>query len=339
MTAANKVSIVLPFRNEARYLTECLRSIQNQSLSQFVLLGIDDGSEDTSADIFRAFSSQDQRFRLVSSSRMGLVAALNLGLSQATSQYIARMDGDDLMHPKRLQKQVDFLDHNPDISVLGCQVELMQPEQGSRGLTDYLHWLNQPYTPSQIAHEIYVESPMAHPSVMFRKQAVEAHGHYLDGDFPEDYELWLRWHTAGLQFARLPECLLKWRDRTDRTSRCDLRYSKPAFERIRSHYLARDQRLHQNRPILIWGAGQQARKRVRLIVDSGIEIKAWIDVDPKKIGRELWQKPIIPPQAIKQYPNCFILNYVNNQGARTEIEQYLAAIALQKGQDYLSVGM
>ncbi|HEU4557669.1 MAG TPA: glycosyltransferase, partial [Longimicrobium sp.] len=311
------VSIVLPFRNEAAYLPECLESIRVQTLASWELLAIDDGSDDGSAAIVHSFASEDGRVRLLQPGRVGLVAALNLGIAQARAPLVARMDADDLMHPDRLRAQHDYLQARPHVALAATQVELFPPGEVRGGYLEYIRWQNSVLQPEQVAREIYVESPFAHPSVMARTGVLRAAGGYTDGPFPEDYELWLRLHAAGHRMGKVPRVLLRWRERGGRTSRVDPRYTREAFDLLRADHVVRDPRVASGREIVVWGAGRRSRLRARLTMERGIRPAAWIDIDPRKIGHRVWGLPVHPPEWLAQRtPRPFILVYVNNHGAR-----------------------
>jgi len=336
--ASPAVSIVLPFRNEAEHVAECLESIRRQTLEDWELLAIDDGSEDGSPSIVRAFADRDSRIRSIQPGRVGLVGALNRGIEEARGPLIARMDADDVMHPDRLRAQAELLDAHPEIAIAGTQVELFPEERVRDGYREYVRWQNGCVTPEEIAANVYVESPFAHPSVMVRTDVLRRVGGYAEGPFPEDYELWLRMHAAGCRMARVPRLLLAWRERPERTSRVDPRYARDAFDRLRARFLARDPRLRAGREIVIWGAGRKTRLRARRLMDEGVRPIAWIDIDPDKIGRAVWDLPVHPPQWLDRAPRPFVLVYVATHGARELIAPQLAAMGYRQGDDWLAVG-
>lgn len=333
------VSIVLPFRNEAAFLPECLASIRAQTLGDWELIAIDDGSDDASAEIVARLAEADARVRLLRPGRVGLVAALNLGIAEARAPLVARMDADDVMLPERLQAQRDYLDAHPDVALCGTRVEPFPADEVRGGYLEYLRWQDGCVTPEQAAAGIYVESPFAHPSVMARTAVLRAAGGYTDGPFPEDYELWLRLHAAGQRMGKVPRVLLRWRERGGRTSRVDARYAREAFDALRADYLARDPRLHAGREIAVWGAGRRSRLRARLLMDRGIAPAAWLDIDPKKIGHRVWGLPVHPPEWLAaREPRPFVLVYVNNHGARDLIAARLGEMEYVAGKDWLGVG-
>jgi glycosyltransferase involved in cell wall biosynthesis len=332
------VSIVLPFRNAAAHLPDSLRSITRQTLDSYELLAIDDGSEDASAEIVRTHALRDPRLQLLQPGRIGLVGALNLGLAQARAALIARMDADDLMHPRRLELQTDFLNHNQSVALVASRVVKFPRRLVRGGFAEYLRWQNGLLSPVQIAANIYVEAPIVHPSVMFRRNAVYELGDYRDGPFPEDYELWLRMHAAGLQMAKIPRVLLAWQERADRASRVDPRYARDAFDQLRASYLKHEPRLQTGRDLVYWGAGRNTRRRARLLIVQGFAPAAWIDIDPRKIGAQVWGAPVHAPAWLDRQPRPFVLVYVNNHGARDLIDEQLQALGYRPGEDYLGVG-
>jgi cellulose synthase/poly-beta-1,6-N-acetylglucosamine synthase-like glycosyltransferase len=332
------ISILLPVRDAHATLVECLLSIRRQTFHNYELLVIDDHSRDGSAQLVSARAKRDPRIRLLRNPGHGLIDALNHGLRQARAPLVARMDADDKMHARRLELQYRHLVAHPGLALVACQARLFPEQHIDNGFREYMRWQNNCLTTTDIAEEIYIESPFAHPSVVFRRQAVLDLGGYRDGDFPEDYELWLRMFHAGHRMAKLPRVLLDWRDSPGRTSRTHPRYAREAFDRLRATYLARDPRLHHGRPLAFWGAGRKTRKRARLLQDQGFAPTAWIDIDPKKIGNRIHRIPVVGPGWLTRQQRPFVLSYVTNHGARDDIAAQLQARDYQRGRDYLMVG-
>ncbi len=265
------------------------------------------------------------------------MAALNRGLFDARAPFIARMDADDRMQPERLAAQAEGLTADPALGLLATQVRLFPEEHIQAGFREYIRWQNACCDPATISDEIYIESPFAHPSVMFRRTVVQAAGGYRTGIFPEDYDLWLRLAQCGVRMAKLPRVLLDWRDSEGRLSRTDPRCSRQAFDRLRAAYLARDPRL-QTRPLVFWGAGRKTRRRCNLLIEQGFTPIAWVDIDPRKIGNRLQGVPVVPPEWLARDARPFVLSYVTNHGAREDIASTLATMGYRRGMDFLMVG-
>ncbi|WJW75999.1 glycosyltransferase [Thiohalobacter sp. IOR34] len=332
------MSVLLPVRNAESTLDECLLSIRRQSLDDFELLVVDDACTDGSIDILRAHAASDHRIRILGNPRPGLVAALNLGLQAARAPLVARMDADDRMYPQRLQRQWQWLQARPELTVAGSQVRIFPEAELRAGLREYLRWQNACLSSEQIATDIYREAPLAHPSVMYRRRRILAIGGYRAGDFAEDYDLWLRLVQAGDRLGKVPEVLLDWRDGPQRLSRRDPRCRREAFDRLRARYLASDPRLKQ-RPLAIWGAGRKTRRRCRHLLEQGFRPQVWIDIDPRKIGNRVGGIPVCPPDWLANaQPRPLVLVYVANHGAREQIAAQLQDLGYRPGEDFLQIG-
>lgn len=325
----------MPVFNAQDTLAESLDSILKQSLQDFEIVVVDDFSTDDSVEILHTY--QDSRIRIIDNKSKGIVSALNIGLSKCRSNYIARMDADDVMHDTRLEKQYLALSENSDITLCATQAKKFPEENIQAGYVEYMRWQNACLTTQDINNQIYIESPFVHPSVMFRKDHIVAAGAYVDGEFPEDYELWLRLFRAGCILMKLEEVLLDWRESETRLSRTSSRYSESAFEILRADYLANDIRL-QNRNIVFWGAGRKTRKRVQFLIDNGIKPFAWIDIDKSKIGNQYHGAETFAPKWLQQQKiKPLVLNYVRNHGVREKCQIFLDNAGYVMGQDYLDV--
>ncbi|MFP6899795.1 MAG: glycosyltransferase [Opitutales bacterium] len=333
-----RISVVLPFRDAEDTLRESVDSILGQSEGDLELLAIDDGSSDSGPAIIQDLAISDSRIRFVATGGDGIVTALNLGLEKARAPCIARMDADDVSHPNRLLLQLDFLDDHPEIGLVSSRVEHWTSDGASRpGYAAYVNWTNQLLLSPDLARSRFVESPVAHPSVVFRKELVERLGGYRAGFFPEDYEMWLRWMEYGVLMEKLPEVLLRWRDHEERLSRRDERYSLDAFYQMKLGYLHRWLERHNPfHPVVkVWGAGRTTRGRVRFLEDEGTSIAGYYDLDPRKIGvpREgLTVRPIeeIPPPGLE-----FIVAMVGARGAREKVSSFLKARGYREGTDFM----
>jgi glycosyltransferase involved in cell wall biosynthesis len=329
------ISILMPVFNAENTLAECLDSIFRQTIQDFEIIAVDDFSTDKSLAVLQSYN--DSRIRTVENKEKGIVTALNLGLQHCRSDLVARMDADDVMYAERLKKQFDFLNKHADITLCATQARKFPEEIIKCGYVEYMRWQNACLTKQDIENQIYIESPFAHPSVMFRKNRIIEQGGYKNGDFPEDYELWLRLFHAGESMMKLDEVLLDWRESDDRLSRTSERYSETAFEKLRAEYLAKDVRLH-NREIVFWGAGRKTRRRMQYLIDQGIKPIAWVDIDNKKVGREYLGARTFLPEWLKQRnKKHFVLNCVRNHGAREYCRQFLDSAGYEMGRDYLDI--
>lgn len=327
----------MPVYNAEQTLSDAIESILRQTVTDFEYIIVDDGSHDRSPEIIDRYARRSSRIVPVRLDRSGIVEALNAGLKKAPGSYIARMDADDISHPERLELQAALLDKNPRTDVVSCLVHHLREGGYQQGYARYIRWINSLTTPREIRINRFIESPLAHPSVMFRRQTVEEYGAYRQGDFPEDYELWLRWLEQGARIQKIPQTLLQWRDRPDRLSRTDPRYSTDSFYRIKAGYLARW--LAVNNPhhpeILLWGAGKTSRQRAEYLTGYGIRITGYVDVDPKKIGNTIGGRNITSYKELPPAGKVFVVSYVGLRGANQQIREILTGRGYRAGREFL----
>lgn len=334
-----EVAVILPVFNAADTLDRCLESLCQQSFEDIRLVAVDDGSQDASPRKLTEWSRADDRIVLVRHDRnLGICAALNRGMGVAgDASYIARMDADDWSHPERLRLQVDALERRPDLGLIGTQVAFGGDRRTQEGYAAYVDWTNQLVEPEEIALNRFVESPFAHPSVMFRTHLVAQHGGYRAGPFPEDYELWLRWLDAGVRMGKVRRELLTWYDPPERLSRTDSRYARQAFYECKAVYLARWLRRHNPCAprIVVWGAGRTTRKRADLLLRHGVTITHYVDVDPRKIGQCIHGRVVWSEHDLPEPGHCFVVSYVGSRGARDDIRTRLGARGYREGEHFV----
>jgi glycosyltransferase involved in cell wall biosynthesis len=335
-----QVSVLMPCFNAAETISETLDSLFAQTHSNFEIVAVDDGSEDETLDILQSAAQQDPRLKPIVRPHEGIIPALNSGLAACQSEYVARMDADDLAHTERLKLQAEFLDAHPEIGLVASLIKGFPQSELRGGFHVYIDWLNSLVEHEQIMRERFVESPFAHPSVMFRKSVVQELGGYQEHGWAEDYDLWLRMAAADARFAKLSEVLVSWRDHPPRLTRTDSRYSLSNFLRAKAHYLMRGPLIGREN-IIIWGSGMMGRRISKYLLDEGAPITAFVDIDPKKIGRTRRGKPIISIEDLSNQWTAFqkpiILAAVGARGARKLIRVSLEEMKLEEGYDWYAV--
>jgi glycosyltransferase involved in cell wall biosynthesis len=330
-----RVSVVLPVRDAADHLEACLASLAAQTLADHEVIAVDDGSVDASPGILASFG--DERLRVVTQRRLGLVAALNAGLAVARSDLVARMDADDVAHPERLEIQAERLSNDPAIDVLASRVRLIGGVPGGNtGMQAYVAWSNALLDHRAIVSDIFVESPLVHPSVTARAGLLRALGGYRDPDGPEDYDLWLRALASGAHFAKTPEVLLDWRDRPERLTRTDPRYGLARFRERKLEALL-ELLLPEGRSVVVWGAGPIGKEWARSLAGKGRRVAAFVDVDPRKIGQTIHGAPVVSVGAVAGLAPALHLAAVGDPDARRRIRRAAAELGLADGRDLVAV--
>jgi glycosyltransferase involved in cell wall biosynthesis len=328
----NRLIVLLPFRNAAATLDAAIASLAQQTYPSWDLFLIDNDNDDASRTIAEQWVLKDPRIRLIHEPVRGISYALNTGLAQAKGCYIARMDADDISHPERLDKQLAYLETHPEIGVLGCRTRFETSVTASEGMRAFVDWQNRIITPHEHYVKRFVEAPLAHPTVMFRRELVEQHGGYNTGPLPEDHELWLRWMDAGVRFAKLPEELLTWKDHAARLSRSHPNYSVDAFFSTKVKWLAKWlQRTLNGRPVIVAGTSALCRERAALLEAEGIAVHAFTDVKRSGVpGRSFIPHLELPPAG-----EAFVVSFISQRGTGDRIAEFLAGRGLEEGVDFI----
>jgi hypothetical protein len=204
------------------------------------------------------------------------------------------------------------------------------------GFRIYESWLNSLASPDAIARERFVESPVAHPSAMVRRELLEPG--YRETGGPEDYDLWLRLLEQGVKIAKIDRYLFFWREHGERLTRVDGRYSVENFLRCKAKYLLSGP-LHGVGRVAVWGAGQTGRRLSKHLIRGGAPVEVFVDIDPDKIGRTLRGRPIIGVDGLPALlgDGTVVLASVASRGARGLIREQLDALGLQEGVGYWCV--
>lgn len=330
------VSVVLPCRDAELTLPECIASLEGQTLEAFEVVAVDDASTDGTRALLDEWAERDPRVRVIEAGGGGLVPALRAGTAAVRTALIARMDADDIAHPARLREQVDFMAARRDLAACGTGVEYFPRERMRSGLERYERWINSLRAPAEIQRDLLVECPIAHPTLAIRRSVLEGLGGYRDEGWPEDYDLLLRLHLAGMRCANLPSVLLRWRVSDRRLSGSAPQYDAAAFRRCRVHFL-RAGFLPPRRPLVVWGAGKVGKALARELIRQDVRPAAFIDLDPRKIGQEIHEAPVLGAGELDRVESAYFLVAVGTPGARQEIRDALTAAGRTELEDYRAV--
>lgn len=223
------VSVLMPAYNAAEHIKEAIDSILGQTSTDFEFLIINDGSTDNTVDIVNEYD--DPRIKLIhNDGNKGLIYSLNYGLEIAQGKYIARMDADDISLNTRLEKQVRFLEDNPDISILGTAFIYM-------GTPYEIH---HPNYNEEIRIKLLDDVVFAHPTVMMRKDSIDLNNIRYNADYTyiEDYQFWVESAIKDLKMANLDEVLLQYRQHPQQVSSLKYNEQEDAKQRIKLKYLS-----------------------------------------------------------------------------------------------------
>ena len=301
------ISVLMCIYNGERYLKEAIFSILNQTFTDFELILINDCSTDRTGEILDSFS--DSRIKIIKNNKnIGLTKSLNKGLLKALAKYVARQDADDLSHPDRLMKQLNFLINNKDIALIGSQSRVI--DQNGKVIKSRGEY--KALTHFGIYYQLMFGNPFTHSSVMFRKDVIldEFGGYNEEFRYNQDFELWSR-VIFGYKVANLSEILIDYRNH-------DISITKPTLDNKK----ALEENFSRNIGI--------QKKNINRIM-NGFDIQEW---------PELWSR--INVSYIKGFPDkpseaLYLLNKIykkynslyKENGAEKDISIVSAAAALR----------
>jgi glycosyltransferase involved in cell wall biosynthesis len=205
------VSVVMPVRNEERYVERAVGSILEQTLRDLELIAVDDGSTDGTTAILTRLAARDGRIVVLRRDGEGLVDALNAGVARSRATYVARMDADDISLPQRLERQLAELDARPRLGVLGTRIRYIDTEERDVGIWEV------PVGHRLVRWTLAFGTPLAHPSVVMRRELLTRAPYSTAAPHAEDYDLWVRL-AAVSELDNVPEVLVERRVHGDSVS-------------------------------------------------------------------------------------------------------------------------
>ena len=225
MTNAAKISVIMSVYNGEKFLREAVDSILNQTYTNFEFLIIEDASTDKTLEILEEYKRRDSRIIIINKEKnkgpSGFIQNLNIGLQKATGKYIARMDADDISVTERFQKQIDFLEKNKEIFLVGSQVQCVNEHNENTKL------LRAPLNNIEIQKRMFKNISLFHPVIMFRNSTDLLYREKML--YCEDYDFYFRLMIQKYQFENIEEPLLRYRILGDSISRKDKKLIKWLF--------------------------------------------------------------------------------------------------------------
>ena len=331
-----RVAVLMPARDAAGTVRAAAVSILRQTERDLALVAVDDGSTDGTAHVLERLAERDRRVVVVRGPGEGIARALNRGLARCDAELVARMDADDVAHPERLDVQRGALAADPALAAAGARVRLFPRRAVRAGMVRYAAWLNGLTSPALVARDLFVEAPLVHPAATIRRDALERAGGWRDGDFPEDYDLWLRLAAAGAALTNVARPLLDWRESAGRATRTDRRYALDRHVALKCRFLAAGP-LAGRGEVALWGAGETGKAFADALLREGIRVALFVEVDRNKIGRTVRGAPVIGYGDVARVRGLPLLVAVGAPGARALIRDELARAGFEEPRDYRCV--
>jgi len=330
---APRVSVLLPARNAASTLDACIESLARQTEPRWECVAVDDASTDDTGEKLEAWARLDRRVRVLRGAGRGLVAALELGRAACRAPLVARMDADDWMHRDRLRLQLDVLAREPGLAGVGSHVRLFPRAELTDGHRRYERWLNSLASPESVARDAFVECPIAHPTLVLRREILDDTG-YRECGWPEDHDLLLRLLGAGHRLAVVPRRLLAWRDHEARLSRRDERYGLARFTACKAEHLTRTL-LRDHSEYVLWGYGPTAKAMRKALLALGRSPSHIVELHPRRLGRTIHGAPVIAPDGLPSLDSPRIVVSVSGPKPRAQIRDWMRAHGFDDGGDFV----
>ncbi|MDF2431619.1 MAG: hypothetical protein JWP44_1250 [Mucilaginibacter sp.] len=221
------VTVLMPVYNAEPYLKEAIQSIIDQTFTDYKFVIINDGSSDNSEDVIKGF--KDERISYIKhETNTGLINTLNEGLDLAQSKYIIRMDADDISIPERFEKQVSFMESNPEIDICGAWLSVINTNQ----------IITHPVTNEECKVQLLQNTVLGHPAAILRRELIVKNNLKFDKNalYAEDYKFWADASINGLKLANIPEILLHYRAHKAQVSTSNWESQLQSAENIKLWY-------------------------------------------------------------------------------------------------------
>lgn len=326
------VSIVTPFKNTEKFLSECLQSILKQTFTNWELVIVDDGSTDASFHLVDQFANLDKRIKLYKNPGSGIISALQFAFTKTSGNFITRMDSDDIMTSNKLEVlHANLIKYGQGHIAIG-QVKYFREDGLSQGFISYENWLNQLTETGTNFSEIYKECVIPSPCWMVYRADFIACDGFNPNTYPEDYDLAFRFYKHNLTCIPCSETLHLWRDYSSRTSRTHEHYAQNNFLELKVNYFI-ELDYQASRPLVIWGAGRKGKTVACLLQNQNIPFY-WICDNPKKIGKDIYNVTLHDVDYLKSLNNPHCLITVANKNEQQIIKNQLERLGLKLASDY-----
>ena len=278
------VSILMPAKNAALYIDDCIQSIIKQSYTEWELIVVNDHSTDATLHHLAQFATLDSRIHVHNNKGQGIIAALRLAYAHARGAYITRMDADDIMPSHKINSLVSVASEGS--SVATGLVSYFSNNELGEGYKKYTKWLNDNLLSRQPFEDIYKECVIPSPNWMMHRSTLDRIGAFDSDRYPEDYDLCFRMHKFGLKVMTVNDVLHHWRDYPERSSRTDSNYGDNRFLALKVSYFA-ELESEDGASIYLWGSGKKGKAIAKLLQEQNISFH-WITNNEKKIGHTIY---------------------------------------------------
>ncbi len=326
------ISILIPVKNAAPFLSECFVSILGQTETDWEAVFVDDHSTDGSLAILQTVSKRFSQIKVYSSEGQGIVPALQKAFAQSSGSMITRMDADDVMPKNKLKLLKKHLESLGEGYVATGKVQYFSQEELGDGYVKYQNWLNELAENNSHYQDLYKECVVPSAGFMIYRSDLASIGAFDQPIYPEDYDLVFRFYQYGLKVSAVKEVIHHWRDHPNRTSRNVEMYSGHFFDLKLPYFLALDYDV--SKELLLFGAGKKGKLLAQKLMDKQIPFH-WLTNNPKKIGRDIYGKLLLSEKDMVVTPEKHqAIIAISSPTDVTKMNKYLQSTRMLKGVDY-----
>lgn len=325
------VSILMPVKNAGLWLNDSLQSIVDQSFTDWELIAVDDNSSDNSLELLRNWEANYENIIVFENTGVGILPALKIAFEKSTGEYITRMDADDKMPIEKLELFINKLSNHGKDSIVTGLVKYFSSQKISPGYLKYENWLNNRVSLNDHWKNVYRECVIASANWMTHRKNIFAIGGFESLNYPEDYDMVLRWAQLKLNILPINSVTHHWREHPERTSRKSENYQQKAFFNLKlDHFL---QHVYNNdKTLVVWGDDTKGKLTASILQQSNTEF-VWMSL--KSNNKDITNRGLVNFKSIEKLkqPQLLITVFPNEE-LRQEIDTYLNNLGLYFSQDY-----
>jgi len=325
LTINNKVSILMPVKDAALYLSDCLHSILKQTYSNWELIAVDDHSIDDSYELLKGFEKDDERIKILKNNGNGIVDSISQAFESSNGEFIHRMDADDIMSLEKLEILVKTLGERTD-AIATANVKYFSDKTVSQGYLAYENWINNI---EDYSAEVYRECTIASPNWLVHRSSFEKVISLSKLEYPEDYDLVLKWHAQGFEVLKSNSVTHLWREHPARTSRNSDIYQQESFFRLKLKHFCQNE-LKDGEQIQIVGAGKKGKLVKTILQELNVDHKCF-DMNLNRVSSniDLFHLSDLNPT------QCALLtNWPADMNLRGEIDAFMKAKLFKRGENF-----
>jgi len=326
------ISVLMPVRNAAPWLSDCLESLLSQSYTHWELLAVNDHSTDESGDILEAFAKKDSRIQAFTATGTGIIPALRLAYRQSAGLLITRMDADDLMPYRKLDLLLTAWQKQGKGSLATGWVNYVSDDILQDGYRRYASWLNDLQRQGNPFRSIYRECVIPSPAWLLHRHDLDSIGAFGPDRYPEDYDLVFRMYAAGLRVNSAQDVVHIWRDHPTRSSRTRPEYARQEYFKLKVPYF-RDLDYAADRTPVLWGAGTKGKKLARQLREHQLPFR-WVCNTASKWGHHIYEVLMEAPGIVDELPDPQIIVAVSGPDDQEQLRSRFREKGMLEGRDY-----